>query len=367
MADVQSLYQMKRSANSSFDGNFAPFLGGQDPWTDRHGAGIPSALLHLNVQGLVANDLSYITTRITAAIPLGSDELMILFKLDNIPAAGISALKLKWKWRTAAELFTGNEFFIVVHQGRPDNISNGDNGGALYWVEGVETAPTTFSNIAEWQSPATSTLNTWIDLELTVNPALITDPDDLWISIETNNSSSRIIDISWMVLAITYPYARAETPTFKNYVNDLTKITNVSARQEGTKGTTKYCYRIVPCDASGVCGPASDEVVVTDGNATLDATNHICLTWEDDVGATNYKVYRTCGPSNLGIGLLETVLSNAGDCGDGTGGGFSGYKDDGLDCITDCDDKFDEDDLEGCQGVSSLSIGAKETPTTVIF
>ncbi len=371
MPDVQSFYQAKQSVNPVINTAFFPFENGLRVWTDKHGAGLPSALLHLNVQGTVTNDSSYITNKFATLVVGDAGTGIILLKLDNIPdPAAITSMKLKFRWDADEEIFDGDDFFVVVFQGRPNNTvkSNLGNVGAQYWFEGVETAdPTAFTRLG--QVHGLGAANTFFDEELAITLASITDPDDLWVSIEADSDfDNPIIRIFWMVFEITYPYALAETPTFKNYVNDLTKITNVSARQVGTVGTTKYCYRIVPCDAAGVCGPASDEVTVTDGNATLDATNHICLTWEDDVGATNYKVYRTCGPSNLGIGLLETVLPDLNDCGSGAGGsGFTGYKDDGLDCITDCDDKFDEDALEGCQGVTTVTIGAKETPTTVTY
>ena len=362
MADVQSFYQAKQSANPVINTAFFPFENGIRQWTDRHGAGLPSTLLHVNVQGLLAKDTTYVTNKFATLIS-GSNTGLVLFKFDNIPdPAAITSMKLKFRWDVDEELFAGDDFFVVLFQGRPNNIRQVDDVGAQYWLEGVATAdPAAFTRLGQVQGVGVA--NTFLDEELAINLVLITDPNDLWVSIEADaDLDDAVIRIFWMVLEITYPYALGEVPTFKNYVNSLRKINNVSARQVGTKGSTKYCYRIVPCDASGVCGPASDEVVVTDGNATLDATNHICLTWEDDVGATNYRVYRTCGPSNLGIGLLATVIPDQDDCGGGGGGGGTGYKDDGSDCITDCDDKFDLDALEGCQEVSTITYPAKETP-----
>ncbi|KKM74014.1 hypothetical protein LCGC14_1404690, partial [marine sediment metagenome] len=163
----------------------------------------------------------------------------------------------------------------------------------------------------------------------------ITDRKDIWalITMAADDPGAADTRVSWLAFEVTFPIGLPETPTFKNYVNSLTKITNISIRTVGTAGTSRYCYRVVPCDSDGVCGPASDEIVIETGNAVLDATDHICLSWLDVTGVTNYKVYRTCAPSGYGLGLLATVLPNLGDCGTGGGGGGdTGYKDDGSDC-----------------------------------
>ena len=303
------------------------------------------SFLHPNLQGIVANDASFVTNEF-----LDNGNIRgTMFKVDDLPD-GFSAVVLKARWKfvncTQAFARTSN-FEISLHQGN------------------IVHSPLVELDLSGQIASLGFSCDVWNDLELSVSSALITDRKDLYIRVymdRVTGGSFTNQRVSWLVLESSFPFGSAETPAFKSYVNDLTKILNISARQEGTTGSTRYCYRVVPCDASGVCGPSSDEVVVTDGNATLDATNHICISWLDDVGATNYKVYRTCGPSNLGIGLLDTVIPGQGDCGGGGGGGQTGYKDNGSACITDCDDKFDLDALEGCQGVTTVTYPAKETP-----
>ena len=374
MADVQSFYQSKQSAKLVFDADFFPFSGsgGVRTWYDKYGGSVPSSLLHINLQGLVANDLSYIRNR---AIPPFDGPLrgIILFRFDNIPAAGIASVKLKFRWYVEETPLTISDFLIVVYQGRPNNIQHRSSmEGISYWVNGSRAEPTTFTKLASWSEVA-AVNNTWFDSELVIDPALITDPDDLWVAIEADSDFEEdddegepVIRISWLVLEITYAFGRAEIPIDKNYVGDIVGKLNISIRTVGTPGTSKYCYRVVACDSDGVCGPISAEVVIETGNATLDATNHICLSWLDNVDATNYKIYRTCSPS-LGLGLLATVIPDAGDCGGGGGGGETGYKDDGSDCITDCDELFNPEDFEGCEDETTVTIGAKETPTVVTF
>ncbi len=352
------------------DESFTPFSsagvpagGTLDKLTDKYGMTTPNPI-HLFLNGLVANDLSYITNEVVNIINSGVDEANILFKFDNIPTALISSLKFKFRWLSKKD--SVSDLYISVWQGRPRDVFHN-----VFWVEGVETLPTEFTRLAAFQETADVAINTWFDTEVTISPAAITDSDDIWVIIETTSSrgigSPSVRQVSFMVLEVTGSFSTVDTPTFKNYVNDLTRILNLSVVQKGTKGTSTYCYVVVPCDSSGVCGPPSDEVSITDGNATLDATDHICISWLD-TGATNYRVYRTCSPSGLGLGLLATVLPNLGDCGTGGGGGGdTGYKDDGTKCITDCDDVFNPDDFEGCEGKTTVTIGAKETPTVVSY
>jgi len=195
---------------------------------------------------------------------------------------------------------------------------------------------------------------------------LITDIDDVWTHVRMlrgSGLSDLISRASWLVLDITFPFGRGEVPTFKNYANSLTKISPLpSARQVGTTGTKRWRYRVVPCDADGVCSPASDEFGVDDGNDTLDATDHVCLSWLDVAGVTDYKVYRTfSGGTPSSTGLIATVLPDLGDCGTGgSGGGDTGFKDIGGEG----GEEFDE---SLCESETSITIGAKEIPTTVTF
>ena len=61
MPNVQSFYQMAQTVFPVFDFTQSPFTGGVVRLTNKYGATTPVALLHLNLQGIVANDLSYIT------------------------------------------------------------------------------------------------------------------------------------------------------------------------------------------------------------------------------------------------------------------------------------------------------------------
>ncbi len=360
MADVNSSYQMNQSAVMAFDSSFFPFDTSDiiNVLTDKYGATLTNALLHLNVQGIVANDLDFVTNvTLVVSNPIAEDaDGKLLFKIDNIPAANISAIKLKFRWKTSS---TGmDNFHVNVYQGKPDNIKFEN-----FWFEGSITAPTAFTPLVLWERPVSFAADTWIDTELTITPASITDPDDIWVLIQMETEfSDPVVRLSFMVLEITYPYALGETPTFKNYsVGGLGKIKNLSIIQNGTTGSTKYCYRVVPCTSAG-CGPPSDEFSIANGNASLDATDHICITWLDVDNATSYKIYRTCGPA--GLGLLGTVLTDLGDCGSGgSGGGDTGFKDDGSDCVTDCDEVFNPEDFEPCEGKTTVTYGSKETPS----
>ena len=67
MADVQSFYQLKQSANPVINTAFFPFENGIRQWTDKYGSGIPNPI-HLNLQGLVANDSSYVTNNFATLV-----------------------------------------------------------------------------------------------------------------------------------------------------------------------------------------------------------------------------------------------------------------------------------------------------------
>ena len=308
--------------------------------------------MHANLQGIVADDSSFVTNAIVDGeyTPQNGS-----FKIAELPSV-YTVVTMRVRLKAVGTDLSNGTVSVDLYQGEPRD------GTKIAEIDFPADIP---------GGRAALVAGTWYDLTKAVVINLITDPSDVWTHVRMSRGtglSDLVSRMSWLVLDVTFPFGSGETPTFKNYVNSLTKITNVSVRAVGTTGTSRYCYRVVPCDSDGVCGPASDEVVVTDGNASLDATDHICLSWLDDVGATSYKVYRTCAPSGLGLGLLATVLPNLGDCGTGGGGGGdTGYKDDGTDCVTDCAELFDLDDLEGCQGVTTVSIGSKETPTTVTY
>ncbi|KKK90055.1 hypothetical protein LCGC14_2726930 [marine sediment metagenome] len=312
--------------------------------TDKYGGS--GALLHANVGGLgtESGDLSYVTGKLT---PTSIGES--IFRIDT-PPLGFSSPIMKIRWLVTAGDESDQDFRVTVIEGILF-------GGVLL----------NQTQIGQWTQPSGSyidlgiELNTWYIQVIPFVLGLVTARDSLWVNVSMIGSTAANIRVSWVALQASFAYSSGETPTAKNYANGLTPITPPpSVRAEGTTGSTSYCYRVVPCNAKG-CGPASEEIVVTDGNALLDATNHICLAWADVTGATSYKVYRTCGPSNLGLGLLATVLPDAGDCGGG-GSGVSGYKDNGTACVTDCDELFNPGDFVGCQGVSTITYPSKETP-----
>lgn len=345
-------YQMEQTVNQLISAALDPedpLFGVAAPLVDKWGATLPNALLHLNLQGIVANDLSYITN--PAAEGAYSPDRNS-FKVD--PPDGLTAITMKFRLKVINDFLNG-EAAVHLYQGNPEDDDSTAIASYLF--------PSGYPG-----GRAAVPVGTWIDFSVVVNIALITDIKDLWTNVRFlrgTGASSSLIRMSWLVLEVLFPYGRGEVPGSKNYVNSLTEITNVSIRTVGTAGTSKYCYRVVPFDSDGVDGPASDEFVIETGHATLDSDNYVCLSWLDVDDAAGYKVYRTCAPSGYGLGLLDTVLPDAGDCGGGGGGGIeTGYKDDGSDCEDegDCED-FDEDALEGCQGVSAVTYPAKETPS----
>lgn len=277
-------------------------------------------LLHTNLQGVAPKDVTFITNEFMNIATVNVRGSM--FKVDNLPEDFSNpTLKARWQFVNCSMPFARtSNFEISLHQGNTvhDPIVELDLSGQI--------ASLGFS------------CNVWNDLILPINAALITDPTDLYIRVYMDRLplSSVLVDerVSWLVIEADFPFGAVETPTFKNYVNSLTKINNISIRTVGTPGTSRYCYRVLPCDSAGICGPASDEVVIETGNANLDATNFICLTWFDDVGATNYKIYKTCAPLDKGLGLIATVALDQGDCGTGGGGfGVTGYGDKVSGCL----------------------------------
>ena len=321
--------------------------GVSSPLVDKYGAVSP--LLHVNLRGIVADDISFVTN---PTVPAGTDKNY--FKVKTLPD-GLTALNMRARIQVVGTDFTNGSMGIVVYNGHPQTGSQ---------IIGEEVNfPTDVPG-----GRAATVIGTWYDFTVTITPGSITDLGDFWATISMvrgSGPSDATFRVSWLAFQATFPYGLGETPTYKNYVNSLARFF-VSIRTVGTVGTSKYCYRVVPYDADGVDGPAADEVSIETGHATLDSTNHICLSWEDVDDASGYKIYRTCAPSDYGLGLLANISTNLGDCGGGGGGGVSGYKDDGSDCPNagDCDDDpFSEDALEGCQEVSTVTYPAKETPS----
>jgi hypothetical protein len=81
----------------------------------------------------------------------------------------------------------------------------------------------------------------------------------------------------------------------------------------GTTGATTYCYFISARNATGetLLGPAT---CITNGNATLDATNYNQVSWSSVSGATSYRVWRTgssAAPTGTGSYLADTTASTS--------------------------------------------------------
>ncbi len=312
-----------------------------------------SGSLHVNLRGVVANDVTYITN---AFLPDAFQNPGNVFQFEPLPD-GFSNVILRGRWKWSARL-DPQHFTIALYQGKPST-------GAVLLVEVDWSGGSTFSELGY-------VLGTWNDLFLPIDESLITDRADLWALVDMDrhpnqgvaNPDRAVEQLSWLVLQCDFPFSSVgESPDDINNANGLIKVT-VALSVIGTSGTFRYCYQVVPFGPDGA-GP-SEEISIEDGPAALDSTDKICLTWPDIENATSYKVYRTCSPdgANLGTGLIATVLPNQGACGGGGGGDETGYTDDGTECITDCDEQFSE---ALCQDPTTITIGSKETPTVVTF
>ncbi len=321
MATALSFYQMVRAIY----GESAPFT----PLVNKYQATLPDALLYPDIRGIVADDFSYIGNPTVRGV---SDPDTISFKIDDLPLD-----------------FTSVTINVRL-QANGTDLSNGTVSVDMYQGPPRDTV------ISEIDFPAdisgSYVAGQWYELTKVVNVALITDRKDVWMHIRMlrgTGLSDALFRMSWLALEVGAPYQLAETPGFKNYGNSLTSIPEPTVVQKGTKGTTRYKFRVVPCDADG-CFGASEEVGITDGNDTLDATDHICISWLDIEDATSYDVYRTVSdgtPSSTGL-IATGVLPNLGDCGTGGGGGGdTGFKDEG-------DDGGEEFDESLCQGVDTV-------------
>ena len=103
--------------------------------------------------------------------------------------------------------------------------------------------------------------------------------------------------------------ADAGSDTSKNNNVVLPQPVISSVTTAGTAGTTTYGYK-VSAVVGGREGPASAEVTVTTGNATLNGTNYNVVSWGAATGATGYNVYgRTAGGENLLLSSAQTGTS----------------------------------------------------------
>lgn len=92
---------------------------------------------------------------------------------------------------------------------------------------------------------------------------------------------------------------------------ELTTPANLTVTPQGTTGSTDYSYRVTAGNNGGET-LATASVSISNGNATLSATNFNRLDWDDVSGATYYNVY---GRSADGVGetYLDTVYESTYD------------------------------------------------------
>lgn len=84
--------------------------------------------------------------------------------------------------------------------------------------------------------------------------------------------------------------ARVELAIFDSTLTPLTAPTNLLVTQNGTTGTTTYMYKVTALNERGeTIGSVAESI--SNGNATLDATNNISLSWDSVAGATRYRIY----------------------------------------------------------------------------
>jgi hypothetical protein len=93
------------------------------------------------------------------------------------------------------------------------------------------------------------------------------------------------------VLAVATQVAAPATPT---------------ATPQGAAGTTTYRYRVAAIDAEGGEGVATAGFQTTTGNATLNGTDFVRLSWTAVSGATGYRVYGRSGADGT-LQLMATL------------------------------------------------------------
>jgi hypothetical protein len=85
----------------------------------------------------------------------------------------------------------------------------------------------------------------------------------------------------------------------------LSTPTGLAVVPQATTGSTRYSYRVSAINGNGET-LAQTSVAITNGNATLSATNFNRLTWNAVTSATGYNVYGRKGTADNGLG--ETLL-----------------------------------------------------------
>lgn len=75
----------------------------------------------------------------------------------------------------------------------------------------------------------------------------------------------------------------------------------------GTTGSTSWAYKVSAVSDVGETS-ASDGTAIVNGSAVLDSTNYNYITWNEEIGAMAYNVYRTvAGGTPSSTGLIATV------------------------------------------------------------
>lgn len=97
-------------------------------------------------------------------------------------------------------------------------------------------------------------------------------------------------------------------PTATTYTA-LTTPANLGVTPTGTTQTTYYSYRVSAFNANGET-LACNSVSISNGHATLDATNYNALNWDDVTNATGYVVYGRKRAVDNGIGETKLATVN---------------------------------------------------------
>ncbi len=319
---------------------------GDNPWLDQFGL---SYFIHNAVAGILPDDNSYIRNDAGNGLIVVTD-----FRIADLPVT-MQSLVLSYRFKTFSTDVIDFRFRIFFSQGKPvhgfgDEVTNN------------------FKRININQQFPIREFTTFTEVIPIID---ITDVRDVWVSVVARPrvflgfDFFDILHISWLTVEATFILG-TDAPTPISYNKGLSFIDLPAVTVIGDAGSTTWKYRVIPCNSHG-CGVASEEVTVTDGNDTLGNDNFNCITWNDvvgtgDSGAMFYKIYRiSAGGTPSTLGLIGTLVeSGEGTCDEDDGfggGGTGGFKDTGI--AADEDDVFTE---EMCQGVSSITYPAKETP-----
>lgn len=99
-----------------------------------------------------------------------------------------------------------------------------------------------------------------------------------------------------------------------NEIYTLVRPTAPLVAAQGTTGATTYTYVIVARNSTGTT-EASQATSITNGNASLSASNYNQLTWTAVPYADSYDVYRTVGGATTGKIVSATTALTSNDTG----------------------------------------------------